>query len=83
MIKTSKQSITTDVVEDVICNKCGQSLKSDMNFTGLTEATVRGLYDSPKLTDETAYTFSLCEECLLDLFSTFKIPPAETGYSDF
>lgn len=83
MMKTKEESIKTEVVEDIICNKCGKSLKADMNFPGLVEVSVRGLFDSPRLADETVYTFSMCEDCLMDLFDTFKIPPATTGYSDF
>jgi hypothetical protein len=44
---------------------------------GLVEHTVSGHYHSENLDDMTSYTFSLCEQCLVLLFNTFKIPVVE------
>lgn len=63
-------------IENVFCNKCGESCKSkfdDQNFYGMIEQTVEGGYGSEVLEDLTTYTFSLCEKCLNELFKEFKI----------
>ncbi len=65
-----------NVTDDIICNKCGNSCKDscDMNYEGLIEASVFGGYAS-KLGDQVNYEFSLCEDCLIELFKTFKHNP--------
>jgi Fe2+ or Zn2+ uptake regulation protein len=70
--KTVKKTIKEKVVKDVICNKCGQSLKTDCGYEGLVETEIRGGYNS-KIGDMTIVSFSLCEDCLLELFKTFTI----------
>lgn len=79
MIKTVKETVTREVeyVEDVICNRCGNTCKPPdaSDFYGLIEARVSGGYWSPRLGDMRVYVFSLCENCLDELFSTFKIDP--------
>jgi hypothetical protein len=78
MIKKSIKTIQEEVVDDIICNKCGCSLKEGDGFVedfyGLTEVTVTGGYFSKQLDDGSSYSFSLCEACLSEMFSTFKVP---------
>lgn len=63
-------------IADVLCNKCGESCKSEMgSFYGLIEAVVTGGYESSHLGDCTVYKFSLCEGCLQSIFDTFKHDP--------
>lgn len=71
------RTITKEVEEtcDILCNKCGKSLKCEFNINGLVEAEVRGAYDSPRLLDGAKYEFSLCEKCLFELFDKFVLPP--------
>ncbi len=69
--KTELQSV--EVVEDTLCNKCGESCGKDEYPYGLIEAKVCGGYNSPRLSDGHAYKFSLCEDCLAGLFLEFKI----------
>lgn len=85
IIKT--ELIETEVIEDVFCNKCGESccpnqIRESNNkngfFYGLIEQTVQGGYYSQNLSDGISYTFSLCENCLKKLFDSFKIPVEET-----
>lgn len=86
MKKTAKKTIEVEYTEDLICNKCGESLKhiittdGDFNFCGLEEITVNGCYGSDPLEDLVSYTFSLCEKCLDDLFKSFKIPVEKKDY---
>jgi hypothetical protein len=78
---TKKIQQTVEVTDDILCNRCGRSLKTKLdpdgeiyNFDGLAECTVSGGYTSPCLSDMTNYTFSLCEPCLVDIFNSFKLP---------
>jgi len=89
MEKIRKVKITRleDLIVDIVCNKCGKSCRGtdpsiDKNkkhyskaFYGLIETTVYGSYFSPALTDETSYTFSLCEACIAKMIKKFVIPP--------
>lgn len=64
-----------------ICNKCGGSMCPEDNTPnrdiphGLVEEQVTGGYDSFHLFDLSAYTFSLCEQCLRQLFDSCTIYP--------
>ena len=80
MIKTQKVVREVQEVIDVLCNKCGETCKDEMNFNGLIEARIEGAYDSKYLEDTTRYKFSLCEKCLKELFDTFKISPIENCF---
>jgi hypothetical protein len=62
-------------VQDILCNKCGNSCRTAYNYEGLIEASVSGGYDS-KLGDMVTLTFSICEDCLPALFDSFRIPPS-------
>ena len=77
--KQVKKEIEVDEIQNIICNRCGESCKDNSpewtEYCGLIEAKVEGRYSSPLISDETSYKFSLCEKCLLELFTTFKIAP--------
>lgn len=49
-------------------------LDPGQEFYGLVETEVHGGYLSTALQDYTKYRFSICEKCLVELFSTFVIP---------
>ena len=78
--KIIKEELLT---EDILCNKCGNSCNVvslpgvdalDINdYYGLIEASVSGGYCSTGLEDGKVYTFSLCENCLKELFDGFKL----------
>ena len=82
MKTTETKLVETEVIKDVICNKCGEScippqlrsITDGNDFYGLIEKTVSGGYYSHALSDCENYTFSLCEVCLKNLFDSFKIP---------
>lgn len=75
-----KEMKETLIVNDVICNKCGCSLKqrqiynNENTFLGAIDLVVCGNYGSTHLEDLHEYQFSLCETCLDKLFKSFKIP---------
>lgn len=80
MITKKRITREVEVIDDVFCNKCGEScepwVSDDGRATGhgLIEAKVSGGYSSPVLPDGHSYCFSLCEKCLLELMKTFKHP---------
>lgn len=67
------------VTTDILCNACGKSCRHAAGFYGLIEAEAHGGYFSKLIPDQVTWTFSLCEECLKNLKSTFKIPVSESG----
>src|SRR5690606_6519649 len=71
------------IIDPILCNKCGNSLVAGKNpyddFQGLIDANFIGGYNSKKW-DLTRVSFSLCEECLEELFASFKIPHKEEEY---
>lgn len=76
-------------VQDVICNKCGESCRTDgggddtghKEFDGLIEACAHGGYWSKVIGDMNCYRFSLCETCLVEFAKTFKINAFEDGFN--
>lgn len=67
--------------KDIICNQCGNSCRVSLDafgsiteYEGLIEAEVCAGYGSKFLGDGNGFAFSLCEECLVKLFKTFKHP---------
>ena len=88
MRKTKKIMKEIEIIEDFLCNKCGESCvpkdcwkqdcwKPNPDYYGLIEVSFSTGYLSEKFPDAKRYTFSLCEKCLAKLFKTFKIKPEE------
>lgn len=81
MKKMEIRTRQVNTIVEVICNRCGNSCgtmtpASELpEFHGLIEVHVDGTYFSPHLADLMRYRFSICEKCLTELFSTFKIQP--------
>jgi Fe-S-cluster containining protein len=83
-MKTVIQEV--EIIEDIICNKCGGSCCTkfdpieNTDFYGLIEASFSTGYFSQHLPDGFIYSFSLCEKCLAELFKSFKIEPKTIGF---
>lgn len=89
VVHFEEHTIKTEVIDDILCNRCGKSCRIDTDaenlsnctdaracFGGLTGAEVFGKYESGHgLFDMTRYKFSICELCLVEMFDSFKIPP--------
>jgi protein-arginine kinase activator protein McsA len=76
-----KKLVEKLTVTDVLCNKCGEScryeLDTDMvNFNSAVITADFG-YGSTKY-DMEDFEVHLCEDCYADLEKTFKIKPAKT-----
>jgi hypothetical protein len=79
-LETKKITTNSTIVVDVLCNKCGESLREGWasgisDAYGLVGAYVSTGYFSPALGDGNHYEFDLCERCLDELFKTFKHDP--------
>lgn len=57
-----EKTVEQEVVDDILCNMCGGTMKddSDMNHEGLVEVRIMGGYAS-KLGDQVTHEFSICE----------------------
>lgn len=89
MMTYKKITVTKEVemVDDIICNKCGESLVhivgDDTDVTcGLPECYVEGGYYSPCIEDGVSYSFDLCERCVLDLMKEFKHPAKRKDWNE-
>jgi hypothetical protein len=82
MKRTIVKKVEKEFVEDIICNKCGNSCRPPgiEDFYGLIEVGFSTGYFSPAFPDGVSYTFSMCEKCLKEIFDTFKIKPQELPY---
>jgi len=83
MIKSHKETQVEekDVVDDFVCNNCGNSCKDKcgINHEGLLETSVCGGY-AAKLGDMVEYKFSICEDCLKEMFEKFVIAPEKIDH---
>jgi hypothetical protein len=82
--KKVKKLVSENKIVDVLCNKCGSSCNHSprgqtSSFYGLIEVEVHGGYESTDLEDLTSIKFSLCEKCISELNSSFKIPAQIKG----
>lgn len=72
----NKRTVEERYVSDYICNKCEKSLAANFSgyeYNGISADNCGG-YNS-KIGDMIDYEFSLCEDCLIELFRMFKISP--------
>ena len=78
MKKLGKETVEVDVLEDIICNGCGETCKDhmDMNFECAT-VTAHWGYCSPW--DTEAHEAHLCVKCYKNLLETLKLEPTIVG----
>jgi len=84
IIKTTEiKPMPVDIVQDVICNNCGESCMKQLGGTDMKEnygVSIRasGGYCSDHLSDGVTYQFELCEKCIATIIKGLKSPPDET-----
>lgn len=71
-----KETKEIEVVDTVICNKCGESLEISFNHAECVKVDHRfGYFSNPQLFgDLTEVRFDLCEKCVFELVKTFVVP---------
>lgn len=62
-------------LEDILCNRCGESCRLPSGNYNATPLIARGSYDSSFPPDLSSWTLHLCEICLAWLVAGCKIPP--------
>lgn len=70
MKKTTLLDVPTETIIDIICNKCGQSCKTEFDYEHAVGHSYFG-YGSKH--DMEIYKFDLCEKCFFELEDSFKI----------
>lgn len=74
----AKKMVTKQVeeVDDVLCDRCGESLYPHDHSEACGIHTILwGNYFSPAFVDGDEYEFAACEKCLLEWFKSFKNEP--------
>lgn len=85
MILTHSENVTIerDVVDDIICNKCGQKIKKGKDIDSqypdyiheeVIEVKADFGYFSRIFHDGEKHKFHLCEKCYYDIVNSFIIP---------
>lgn len=79
--KIIRQEIDEEIIEDVICNKCGKSTldKMKMNYECAILSASWG-FSSKK--DMQSHKSHLCESCYDNIVESFEIPTEIEGYKD-
>ena len=77
MRHTRTETREVEVVEDVTCDRCGKSMRSEIgNINGITLSGC-GAYDSTHFPDMSSVKADVCEECSSEWFKTFKVNPVK------
>ena len=71
------REVTVVVVEDVMCDRCGKSMKGHIgNINGL-HLQGSGSYDSTHFPDMYSFEADVCEACVIEWFKTFQRDPIQ------
>ena len=72
---THTETREVQVVEDILCDRCGLSLKGHIgNINGVT-IHGSGSYDSTHFPDMHSFRSDVCEPCCAEWFESFKRNP--------
>lgn len=74
---TKETTQVVRVTEDVLCDRCGKSLKGHIgNINGL-HLQGSGAYDSTHFPDMHSFEADVCEACTVEWFKTFQHNPLD------
>ena len=76
MIIYEKKLVETEVVKDVICNKCGKSCKTEWEFES---ATLIGSWGYGSKKDGVLNEAEICEACFDEFVNSFAIKVVDIG----
>lgn len=91
IIKKVVKQVEQEEVEDIVCNKCGETcnvvpkeqLAGFPEYNGIIEYDIMGGYFGNAIADGDQYRFSVCEKCLVEFMKTFKIDPYLGNMMDY
>lgn len=75
---TRTETREVQVVEDILCDRCGNSLKGHIGNLNGVVIRGSGSYDSthfPDRLDGGSFVVDVCEKCCAEWFETFKRNP--------
>ena len=80
MVKQESTMVPTQVIADVLCNRCGASTKCPLGNFECISAVASWGYSSLK--DMEKHRFDLCEDCYDRFVECFIIPPTIEGLEE-
>jgi hypothetical protein len=83
-MKKYKQKKTIELIEtDRVCNKCGISINIEDNDYLNRISSVDICFGYGSMNDGSKWSFDICDDCLEQIVSEFKIPVRVTGHGDY
>jgi hypothetical protein len=79
MIKSHKEEEVkeVDIIDSIVCNRCGKEVIAYNGMCGTCTHNFEIQFGWGSKRDTDIWKFDLCEKCLEDFVSTFKIPVEE------
>lgn len=82
--KSIKQTIEVNVLQNITCNKCGDSsVENDDQTCHERYQTFQTSFGYGSRYDMEAWSFELCEDCLTELVRSFKHVPDGFGEDNY
>lgn len=80
MKKYVEKQVIRQVIENIVCNKCGENIKKE--WTGIEPIFVdhqsfKLLFGWGSKYDGLKMEFDLCDDCMVEIIESFKIKPEE------
>ena len=72
---THTETREVEVVDDILCDRCGESHKGHIGNLNGVHIHGEGAYDSTYFPDMFSFKTDVCEKCTAEWFSTFKRNP--------
>jgi hypothetical protein len=64
-----------NTLDRIVCNRCGQEHLGSEEWMQENIHPIQVMFGYTSEHDGIAWKFDLCEECLIEFCTTFKIPP--------
>ncbi len=74
-IKKITETREVEIIEEVICNKCGEAIDEYSSYVGARMSCGYG----SRIGDGVNISFDICEDCVIEIMKTFKIPPTQNN----
>ncbi len=74
MIKYITKDVPQEFTDEITCNICGKSVKSNSKWSTPLFHNMDASFEYGSEHDGEYWEFDFCEECLLELVKKFKVP---------